>query len=71
MYAPAPCSECLESLDISFCRNVTEASLGMMVDRCSRLRTLRVFGCSQISTRFVHGHSNDELTIIGLGTACA
>lgn len=63
------CKDCLEELDVSFCRGVSEVSLGLVADKCSRLHTLQLFGCSQITKLFLHGHSNDNLVnVVGLGT---
>lgn len=38
--------------------------LGRIVDSCSALRRLRLFGCTQVTDRFLNGHSNDALEII-------
>eukprot|EP00803_Ostreobium_quekettii_P003278 evm.model.scf_2717.2 EVM.evm.TU.scf_2717.2 scf_2717:9096-14414(+) len=62
------CSNSLELLDVSFCRGVTENSLGIVADSCNSLTELRVFGCSQITKKFLHGHSNQGLEVIGIGT---
>ncbi len=49
-------------------RNVPERSLGLVADRCTHLRFLKVYGCSQLTALFVHGHSNEALQHIkGLG----
>ncbi|GKE46075.1 leucine-rich repeat, cysteine-containing subtype protein, partial [Tanacetum coccineum] len=37
----------LESLDLSFCREMRDEALGLMVDSCSSLKTLKLFGCTQ------------------------
>ena len=42
------CSEVLEELDVSWCRGITGAALGMLADSCPRLRLLRLFGCTQV-----------------------
>jgi DNA repair protein RAD7 len=65
------CREVLRELDVSFCRNVAEGALGQLVDACERLSVLKVYGCSQLTKRFLHGHSNDALVqVLGVGT-CA
>jgi DNA repair protein RAD7 len=63
------CREVLRELDVSFCRNVAEGALGQLVDACERLAVLKVYGCSQLTPRFLHGHSNEGLTqVLGVGT---
>ncbi|XP_044959870.1 uncharacterized protein LOC123411020 [Hordeum vulgare subsp. vulgare] len=59
------CSVCLEVLDVSFCRGLTNDALGLIVDSCSSLRTLKLFGCTQITDIFLKGHSNSLVKIIG------
>ncbi|KAJ8767329.1 hypothetical protein K2173_017373 [Erythroxylum novogranatense] len=56
----------LISLDLSWCRNLTDETLGLIVDNCLSLRVLKLFGCSQITGAFVDGHSNPRVKIIGL-----
>ncbi|KAF3439680.1 hypothetical protein FNV43_RR17958 [Rhamnella rubrinervis] len=48
----------LLSLDLSWCRNLTDETLGLIVDNCLSLKMLKVFGCSQITHVFLDGHSN-------------
>ncbi|CAK0785667.1 hypothetical protein CVIRNUC_008878 [Coccomyxa viridis] len=60
------CSESLEELNISWCRGVPEPWLGVLADACTCLCKLTVFGCSQISEKFLHGHSNGELAVVGV-----
>eukprot|EP00798_Chlamydomonas_sp_ICE-L_P013277 gene13277-19119_t len=71
----ASCANSLESLDVSFCRLVTEAALGVVADACSKLECLKIFGCSQIGPKFLFGHSNKMLSrdgaIMGVGTHSA
>ncbi|XP_028785160.1 uncharacterized F-box/LRR-repeat protein C02F5.7-like [Neltuma alba] len=55
----------LHTLDLSWCRNFTDAHLGFIVDNCLSLRLLKVFGCTQITENFLFGHSNREVKIIG------
>jgi hypothetical protein len=42
------CRFCLKKLDLSFCRNMDDNALGLIVDSCSSLKTLKLFGCSQV-----------------------
>ncbi|MBA0568126.1 hypothetical protein Golob_005639 [Gossypium lobatum] len=56
----------LVSLDLSWCRNLTDEAMGLIVDRCLSLRVLKLFGCSQITDVFLYGHSNAKVEIIGL-----
>ncbi|GAA0140041.1 hypothetical protein LIER_01468 [Lithospermum erythrorhizon] len=56
----------LLSLDLSWCRRVTNEALGLIVDCCSSLRLLRLFGCTQINGVFLNGHSNTRVQIVGL-----
>ncbi|RHN64572.1 putative leucine-rich repeat domain, L domain-containing protein [Medicago truncatula] len=56
----------LHTLDLSWCRNLTDNEFGLIVDSCSSLRFLKLFGCSQVTNAFLKGHSNSELQIIGL-----
>ncbi|PON41285.1 Leucine-rich repeat, cysteine-containing subtype [Parasponia andersonii] len=60
------CSRKLHTLDLSWCRNLTDKELGFVVDRCLSLRVLKLFGCTQITDVFLNGHSNPEVQIIGL-----
>ncbi|KAK7411849.1 hypothetical protein VNO78_03292 [Psophocarpus tetragonolobus] len=56
----------LHSLDLSWCRNLTDNALGLIVDSCLALRLLKLFGCTQVTEAFLNGHSNLEVQIIGL-----
>ncbi|XP_031267836.1 uncharacterized protein LOC116126283 [Pistacia vera] len=56
----------LLSLDISFCRNLTNEAVGLIVDSCLSLKILKIFGCTQITNVFLEGHSNPEVQIIGM-----
>ncbi|GJN16038.1 hypothetical protein PR202_gb02988 [Eleusine coracana subsp. coracana] len=60
------CSLRLEVLDLSFCRELTNEALGLIVDNCSSLRVLKLFGCTQVSDIFLKGHSNGLVTIVGM-----
>ena len=59
------CGDSLETLDLSFVRNFTENSLGSLVDRAQQLRSLSLWGCTQLTRRFFDGHRNDRLAIEG------
>ncbi|KAK4774614.1 hypothetical protein SAY86_009549 [Trapa natans] len=59
----------LQSLDLSWCRNMTDEAFGLIVDSCSCLKELKVFGCTQITDTFLNGHSNAEVKIVGLKMA--
>ncbi|KAL4563754.1 hypothetical protein LXL04_027799 [Taraxacum kok-saghyz] len=56
----------LESLDLSWCRNMTNEAVGLIVDSCLSLETLKLFGCTQINDVFLDGHSNEMVKVIGL-----
>ncbi|PKA47043.1 F-box protein [Apostasia shenzhenica] len=60
------CSLTLRSLDLSFCRKMTDEALGLIVNSCSRLQILKLFGCTQVTDVFLEGHSNSLVKIIGL-----
>ncbi|PUZ51796.1 hypothetical protein GQ55_6G218500 [Panicum hallii var. hallii] len=60
------CSVRLEALDLSFCRELTNEALGLIVDNCPSLRILKLFGCTQITDLFLKGHSNTSVKIIGI-----
>jgi DNA repair protein RAD7 len=64
------CGDVLRELDVSFCRGVTEASVGALVDRCSKLERLSVYSCTQLTQRFLHGHSREDLVVLGIPTSC-
>ncbi|KAF6264728.1 hypothetical protein COO60DRAFT_17560 [Scenedesmus sp. NREL 46B-D3] len=66
------CREVLRELDVSFCRGIAEGALGQLVDACEQLSVLKVYGCSQLTARFLHGHSSTALTqVLGVGTCVA
>ncbi|XP_075522408.1 DNA repair protein RAD7-like [Primulina tabacum] len=65
-FSLAKCSRKLLSLDLSWCRGITDESVGLIVDSCSSLKLLKVFGCKQITSVFLHGHSNPVVQILGL-----
>ncbi|KAI4379572.1 hypothetical protein MLD38_005852 [Melastoma candidum] len=55
----------LQSLDLSWCRNLTDQAMGLIVDSCLSLREVKVFGCTQITEIFLEGHVNPSVHIIG------
>ncbi|XP_051114077.1 uncharacterized protein LOC127239797 [Andrographis paniculata] len=55
----------LRSLDLSWCRNLTNEAFGVIVDSCSSLELLKLFGCTLVSNVFLDGHSNPRVKIIG------
>ncbi|KAG0523890.1 hypothetical protein BDA96_07G162000 [Sorghum bicolor] len=60
------CSVLLEALDLSFCRELTDEALGLIVDSCPSLRILKLFGCTQVTDLFLKGHSNTSVKIVGI-----
>lgn len=63
------CREVLHELDVSFCRDVAEGALGQLLDRCEKLQRLKVYGCSQLTKRLLHGHSNEGVQVLGVSTS--
>ena len=63
----ARCSAKLSSLDISWCRGVSDHGIGALVDACEDLEELTIWGCTQLTDRFYEGHSRDGLRIVGRG----
>lgn len=59
-------SKNLHSLDLSWCRKLTDEAFGLIVDSCPSLKMLKVFGCTQITDTFLSGYSNPDVQIIGL-----
>ncbi|XP_047971002.1 uncharacterized protein LOC125214143 [Salvia hispanica] len=55
----------LLTLDVSWCRKISNEALGLIVDSCSSLKLLKIFGCRQITAGFLQGHSNPLVRIIG------
>ncbi|KAL2548635.1 Leucine-rich repeat [Forsythia ovata] len=64
--ALAKCSRKLLSLDLSWCRQITDEALGLIVDSCLSLKLVKVFGCTKITDLFLNGHSNPLVRIVGL-----
>ncbi|XP_022728951.1 uncharacterized protein LOC111284536 isoform X2 [Durio zibethinus] len=54
----------LLSLDLSWCRNLTDEAVGLIVDSCLSLRMLKLFGCTQITNVFLYGHSNSKYSAV-------
>lgn len=54
----------LLSLDISFVRGIRNQAMVYMVDSCSDLKTLHVWGCTQLDS-FYSLHSNHDLLVVG------
>ena len=66
------CNASLRTLDLSFQREVTDDGLGWMVDHCTALRHLALWGCTQVTMRFLQGHRNIGLRVEGsFRAACA
>lgn len=65
-FSLAKCSKKLLVLDLSWCRKLTDEALGLIVDSCSSLKSVKLFGCTQITNIFVNGHSNIQVQTIGL-----
>jgi hypothetical protein len=55
----------LAALDVSMSRGVTDAGVGSVIDACPQLRTVLVWGCSQLTGRLFDGHRR----VAGDGTA--
>lgn len=56
----------LHSLDVSWCRALTDNAMGLIVDSCLSLRLLKLFGCTQLTDVFLKGHSNSQIQLIGI-----
>lgn len=61
------CKNCLEELDVSWCRKIKSSSLGSLADSCRFLQKLVLWGCSQVDNDFLFGHSNEKVEIVGRG----
>lgn len=58
----------LEKLNVSYCVKLTDQGLGYLVDCCSGLQRLEIWGSAQLTSAFLDGHSraNDaSLKIVG------
>jgi DNA repair protein RAD7 len=49
-------SQTLESLDLSFCTQVSDQGLGYLVQHCRALQKLDIWGCAQVTDAFLDGH---------------
>ncbi|CAL1413924.1 unnamed protein product [Linum trigynum] len=56
----------LQSLDLSWCRNLADEAVGLIVDSCLSLKVLKIFGCDQLTDVLLSGHSNPVVEIIGM-----
>ncbi|CAI5723410.1 unnamed protein product [Hyaloperonospora brassicae] len=59
------CASSLTTLDISFCRNISEDALGVLTDGADNLGSLVLWGCTQITARYLTCHSRDNLIVTG------
>ncbi|KAG1708924.1 hypothetical protein DVH05_022556 [Phytophthora capsici] len=59
------CATSLKNLDISFNRNITEDALGLLADGTDNFRSLVLWGCTQVTARFLTCHSKDDLIVSG------
>lgn len=59
------CASGLSTLDISFCRSISEDAVGILTDEASKLTSLVLWGCTQITARFLTRHCQDELIVSG------
>ncbi|KAK9076867.1 hypothetical protein SSX86_005201 [Deinandra increscens subsp. villosa] len=55
----------LVSLDVSWCRDLTDEAIGFITDNCSSLKLLKIFGCTQLTESFLFGHVNSQVRIVG------
>ena len=58
-------SDSLLELNVSFSRRVNSSALGMIADKCTKLKNVNIWGCTQLTNKFFDGHSNDGLEIDG------
>ena len=61
----AYCGSQLERLDVSWCRALPDHALGQLVDSCPRLTRLDLWGCTQVTPRFLEGHGKLDLSVHG------
>ncbi|KAF5813460.1 putative leucine-rich repeat domain superfamily [Helianthus annuus] len=64
-FSLAKFSKDLVSLDVSWCRELTDEAIGFITDNCSSLKLLKVFGCTQLTESFLLGHANSQVSIVG------
>jgi len=58
--------ETLLRLDVSWCHNLTDEALGLLANSSSLLWELILFGSTQVTDKFLEGHSNALLKFIGV-----
>lgn len=51
------------------CRRIPDPSLGLLLDRCSKMERLVAYGLNQITTTTLYGHSNGAVRVEGLHTS--
>ncbi|CAN7114610.1 unnamed protein product [Brassica rapa subsp. narinosa] len=56
----------LHYLDLSWCRKLTEEELRQIMSCCSLLRSLKLFGWTQVTEDFLEDLSRSEVSIVGL-----
>ncbi|XP_013628210.1 PREDICTED: F-box/LRR-repeat protein 2 [Brassica oleracea var. oleracea] len=56
----------LHYLDLSWCRKLTEEELRQIMSCCSLLRSLKLFGWTQVKEDFLEDLSRSEVSIVGL-----
>ncbi|KAJ0261298.1 RNI-like superfamily protein [Hirschfeldia incana] len=59
----------LHYLDLSWCRKLTEEDLRRIMSSCSGLRSLKLFGWTQVGEEFLEDLSKSEVKIVGLKMA--
>ncbi|KAI3805318.1 hypothetical protein L1987_27581 [Smallanthus sonchifolius] len=64
-FSLAKFSRNLVSLDVSWCRELTDEAIGFITDNCSSLKLLKIFGCTQLTEGFLFGHANSQMHIVG------
>ena len=58
--------EALQEIDVSFCRKISDAGMGNLVDSCPQMKKVHVWGDSQLTEKFSKGHSRLNLSINGM-----
>ena len=58
------CGGTLQTLDLSWCRAVSENAVGRMADALPALTSLTLFGCSQVTARLRDGLASDTLQVV-------
>ena len=57
--------EALKTLDVSFVRGFSSEALVHVIDSCSCLQRLHVWGCTQLNEAFYNGHDSMDLLVLG------